>query len=318
MGDAASVSIPLEVGQRVRMNSPFGQSSTIIRGWKPSQIILVDIPKTEYELETRVGIRCEIQFLQEGIFHRFETEILGVLGTASLPRFLGLRYPEHITRQNLRSSPRIRIRSPGSVLNLRGQIWKCELLDLSLGGCRIRITGTEFTPGEIIELSCVLPNQSSLVDVRCLVKRSYGAGSYGLEFVQIDAVNKEVLHEFLTIFANIESIEKRVESEEGMTGDLEEISLPDLLQLLVRCRKSYQLDISQESERGRIYVKDGMVQYATTVDRMGTDAIFELFSWPKGRYYIQRADWVPEQNIDAQLEFLLLEFARRLDQDAMD
>jgi hypothetical protein len=204
---------------------------------------------------------------------------------------------------------------PATVLNSGGEPSECEIVDLSLGGCRARISEAKFAPGEILKLSCVLPDRSYMGNIPCLVKRYYGARLYGLEFRQLSDKSKSVLENFLRVFRDIQSTGKDERGKHGMVGNLEGIPLPDLVQVLANSGKSYQLDIEQGSKRGRIYVKDGEIPHATTDLRGGIEAMFELFSWSGGQYQIQKAEWIPERNIDVELECLLIELARRFDDD---
>jgi hypothetical protein len=194
----------------------------------------------------------------------------------------------------------------------------CVIVDISLGGCRAEIEDLRLTPGDRLTLSCVLPTEQVLSEVPCVVRRSYGAHLYGLEFGDLTKRSREALEDFFMILTEVTLAPEIKEGNEGMVGDLADIALPDLLQVLVTTRKSYQVDLTRESNKGRIYLGNGEIIHATTPNQRGVGAIFEMFSWQWGRYHIQKAQWVPERNINTNLEYLSLEYARRLDQDMID
>jgi hypothetical protein len=278
----------------------------------------LDIPENEYEhQDLKAGTDCQIQYLREGCLHIFKTEILGVMNLSNAINFLAIQFPKHIRSQNLRSFPRIRLQDPARISNQMGESWSCRFLDLGLGGCQIDIREARFEVGDQLYLSCMLSDKN-LLDVPCVVKRLYKDHKYGLEFQHLNQANKKALEDFLKSLAAYQFIEGDENIQHGMLGDLSEIFLPDLLQILVNNPNSYQVDITNESAWGRVYLKGGQVSYAKTSNQEGQNAIFEMFSWSKGGFRIQKAEWIPDCNIHEQLEHLLLEFAFHQDESSMN
>jgi hypothetical protein len=313
-----SFSIYMSVGQRIWMHLAERRMRTTVRGWKPPQAILVDIPETDDgETDLREGMKCQIQYMREGTLHSFDTTVLGFAGLSSEVRFLGLSFPDRIRSRSLRSSPRIRIEIPAKVVAAKEKNIPCSILDLSRSGCRIEITEVTFDPEDEFEISCLLPNQKPLVDVACVVRRDYGDGRYGIEFKPLTKPHSAALEEFLRIFASIQATESTVQVEHGMTGELEEVTLPDLLQILASSRKSYHVELREGSRSGEIYLKDGEIIRASTSELEGEQAVLFLLSWSKGRYHIQRADTIPEENVNEQLEQILFEYAYQQDRESL-
>jgi hypothetical protein len=139
--------------------------------------------------------------------------------------------------------------------------------------------------------------------------RSYKESRFGVQFADLTEKQRAALEEFLSIFTSVRSLDAGELAGDGAVGSIEDISLPDLLMILMNSRRCYRLDLKQSFRWGQVYLQDGEVRYATTSQRQGGDAILDLFSWSKGRYRIQTASSVPEQNVHTPLEHLLLEFA---------
>jgi hypothetical protein len=246
------------------------------------------------------------------VFYRFETQVLEIIGGSTEIQFLSLAFPQRIQSQNLRSFPRVKLQVSGKVADGEDQTWSAEVLDLSMGGCRVEVVGRRFKIGEQLSLFCEVSNQS-LIDVPCVVKRSAGNSTYGLEFIELSKTNRDALERLLNLLTAIQAVGDNKEPKQGMVGNLDAISIPDLLHILVYSRKSYQVDLVKGTENGRICVAGGEVIYARSPQHHGPDAIFELFSWSDGRYRVQQATLLPRRNVHIQLEHILLEFAFRQD-----
>lgn len=307
--------IDIDVGQKIRISISSGRIWSTVRGWKAPHIILVDTPESgDSAPALLVGTRCQTQYLREGIIHRFDTKVLEIMGSSPVSRLMSLKYPERIKVQNLRAFPRIRIHLPANAIDAKNQGWSCTVLDISSGGCGIEIHGTTFTTGEILVLSCLLPHQRMLSDVQSVVKNAYGSHQYGLEFRNLNIAQRKVLDEFQGIFTAAKLGYSGPEVQGGIIGNLEDITLPDLLQVLSHTHKSYHVDITDGSECGYINVVDGDIVHAKTSLLSGEDALFEMFLCSKAECRIQRVESTPERNVHAQLGHLLLEFACGLDE----
>jgi hypothetical protein len=134
-----------------------------------------------------------------------------------------------------------------------------------------------------------------------------------LEFKDLSGDNKTAVEKFLSGFGIFHPLSGRGTFTQGMVGNIEEVSLPDLLQILANSRRPYQLDFASDSDWAKVYVREGEVIHARTSNCRGADAIFELISWTGGRYQIQIAEWFPPRNVRATVEHLLLEYVYRQD-----
>ena len=103
----------------------------------------------------------------------------------------------------------------------------------------------------------------------------------------------------------------------SMTGKIEEIPLPDLLQLFHTSKKNGVLVVSGERE-GRVYLRQGRVYYAVIDDNhaLGPQKSFNrIVTWENGSFELRPPD--PQQfmiELDASTEALLMNSLRLLDE----
>ncbi len=106
--------------------------------------------------------------------------------------------------------------------------------------------------------------------------------------------------------------------ETSLTGRLEDISLPDLLQLLSASRKDGVLVIKSGGERGSIVLKEGKVIYCGITRKEHIDsrkAFYRLLTWDQGTFELQkRTQDLPEDQIPESTQALLMEGVRQLDE----
>jgi len=103
-----------------------------------------------------------------------------------------------------------------------------------------------------------------------------------------------------------------------MSGSIEEIPLPDLLQLLSTSRKSGVLTVRSDRGTGKIYLRKGQIYYASIDDNFAIrpqKAIYRLLTWSTGAFELEAPDerQVMEE-ISESTEALLMEGVRHLDE----
>jgi pSer/pThr/pTyr-binding forkhead associated (FHA) protein len=111
-------------------------------------------------------------------------------------------------------------------------------------------------------------------------------------------------------------------SDARMTGNLEEIPLPDLLQLFGSSRKTGTLVITSEGKIGRIHLRAGLVHFveAETDDgeRMPITplkAAYRMISWERGIFELTPEDPRKfEEPIDLNVQEVLMEGFRQKDE----
>jgi hypothetical protein len=103
-----------------------------------------------------------------------------------------------------------------------------------------------------------------------------------------------------------------------MSGSIDEIPLPDLLQLLSTSRKSGVLSVRSDSGHGRIYLRKGQIYFATiddSYDLSPRKAMFRLLTWVSGTFELEAPDEKSVlEEIQESTEALLMEGMRQLDE----
>src|SRR4051794_26393375 len=103
-----------------------------------------------------------------------------------------------------------------------------------------------------------------------------------------------------------------------MSGAIDEIPLPDLLQLLSTSRKSGVLSVRGEGGHGRIYLRKGQIYYSTiddSYDLSPRKAAFRMLTWTTGTFELEPPDEKSVlEEIQESTEALLMEGMRQLDE----
>lgn len=136
------------------------------------------------------------------------------------------------------------------------------------------------------------------------------------ELGAIDYVIKPAVTEVLVAKLK-QALEKRAATAttaRGVSGSLEEMALPDLVQILWHGRKSGALRIRRGGESGEVHLVDGMVVNAMWGKLRGEDAFYAMLRISDGDFALDPNFRAPEVVISASPEALLLEGMRRLDE----
>lgn len=98
-----------------------------------------------------------------------------------------------------------------------------------------------------------------------------------------------------------------------LRGNLQSISLQDVIQLLNVNKKSGKLHIVQGKHTGTIYVLNGEVVHAETPQTAGESAAFEVLEWDKGEFEFVATKFKVPSSIHRSMQDLLMEAARTSD-----
>ncbi len=102
-----------------------------------------------------------------------------------------------------------------------------------------------------------------------------------------------------------------------ITGLIDEVPLPDLLQLFSTSKKSGVLVILSD-DTGKVYLRQGRVFFATINDQQDIDpykAFYRMMSWRRGQFSLEHpTDETFENEIDESVEGLMMEGMRQLDE----
>lgn len=105
-------------------------------------------------------------------------------------------------------------------------------------------------------------------------------------------------------------------SSRGVSGSLAEMGLPDMVQILWHGRKTCNLRIDTDGQRGEIHFSAGQIVHALWGDKKGEEAFYKMLTLADGTFRMDPAFEPKEKTINSSPEGLLLEGMRRLDEGA--
>ncbi len=142
----------------------------------------------------------------------------------------------------------------------------------------------------------------------------------GTSIIKVVAVDAATAESEAEARRRLEAGAARQSSTSGrpMSGVIEEIPLPDLLQLLSTSRKSGVLVVSATGQVGKIYFRKGQVYFAAINDDFAVSpqkAIFRMLTWQTGTFELEPSvEMQVMEEIQESTEGLLMEGIRQLDE----
>ena len=114
------------------------------------------------------------------------------------------------------------------------------------------------------------------------------------------------------------TMQRRPSAVRSMTGSLQEIPLPDLLQLLGTSRKSGVLVLRSEQNFGRVYLQNGTIQFASINDQTEIaplKCLVRMLSWNQGQFDLESPeDTTFDEPLDISVHAALMEGMRQVDE----
>jgi predicted regulator of Ras-like GTPase activity (Roadblock/LC7/MglB family) len=104
----------------------------------------------------------------------------------------------------------------------------------------------------------------------------------------------------------------------AIEGDLQDMSLVDIIQLNCRNQEASAVSLSRGDREGAIYFADGQVLHATHDGEKGEDAFFQLLKWEEGNFVIKRGVESSERSIHVPWRHLLMQSLQRIDEERTD
>jgi CheY-like chemotaxis protein len=104
---------------------------------------------------------------------------------------------------------------------------------------------------------------------------------------------------------------------EGFTGALRQVNLHEVIQMECIARHSSILEIRDQKVRGQIFIETGMIIHAAAGTLVGETAFNHLMSIPGGQFQLKPFIAPPKHTVHGGWEVLLLEAARRSDEDTV-
>jgi hypothetical protein len=97
-------------------------------------------------------------------------------------------------------------------------------------------------------------------------------------------------------------------------GSLQELPVPDIIQLVSVSGKTGMFTLTRGVERGYIYLRDGRIVHAELGELAGEEAVYALAIWSTGDFQFAPGRETDILSIDRTNTSLLMEAARRLDE----
>jgi response regulator RpfG family c-di-GMP phosphodiesterase len=102
----------------------------------------------------------------------------------------------------------------------------------------------------------------------------------------------------------------------GITGELENLSLPDIFQTLNLGLKTARVKLSTGDREGTIWFSSGTAVHAEVGETLGVPACYEMLRWKDGQFCIQHGLEADETSIEMDTMFMVMEGLRLLDEAA--
>ena len=90
--------------------------------------------------------------------------------------------------------------------------------------------------------------------------------------------------------------------------------MADIIQMLSIGKKQACVSLSTTAQRGSVWVSEGKVVHAVLGPETGEAAFFELMRWDDAEFLIKHGSVPPEESLDADAIYLLMEHFRRTDE----
>ncbi len=101
----------------------------------------------------------------------------------------------------------------------------------------------------------------------------------------------------------------------AMQGNLQDMAVADLIQHNCQDRKTARLIIEHNDQQATLFFNEGSVQHAALGDTRGEEVIYRILNWQEGRFILEMGLEPPAVTITRSWSGLLLEGAKRLDEE---
>jgi hypothetical protein len=98
---------------------------------------------------------------------------------------------------------------------------------------------------------------------------------------------------------------------EALEGNLDQLSLPDILRLLIQGKKTGRLSLSNERNSGEVFITGGRIAHAVAGIEDGEAALYDMITWLQGRFRFEPDVQSPYDTMTTETETILRESERR-------
>src|SRR5262245_26084761 len=100
----------------------------------------------------------------------------------------------------------------------------------------------------------------------------------------------------------------------AIAGEMKDISLPGIIQIVCLERREAQLVLSRRGEEGVIFFQGGDIVHAKVGSLTGEEALFQLLTWSEGSFRVTDRVKALSRTISVNWNHLLMEGMRRIDE----
>lgn len=102
----------------------------------------------------------------------------------------------------------------------------------------------------------------------------------------------------------------------AITGKLQEMSLPTLIQMICTEQRKAALVVRHERlEEGVLFFEDGEIVHARVGALVGADAVYQLLQWQKGAFHLGDQVRIPRRTVNQPWRYLVLEGMKKFDEE---
>lgn len=313
------------VGQQVSVETSDGQHlGTRLLGWEQPAFLITGMLNADgKQVSLSTGERCKIRFLKDGVAYGFETTVTRAFFQPHPVIFL--KYPTTIEHVQIRRFYRIKTNIFARLLDGNGAcVGEGMIIDICGGGCAMKLplhAGSSL-PGEdaAYEVSFTLLDTS--MKVACKIKKVRQENEFcilGVEFSTMTAAERQMLDAFLDLLthiftSNMDVILAKLKTPgEKLGGHLDELSLPDVLQILDQAKKEGVLQISSAHETGTISLSNGMIMDVSYGELKDEDAMLALLALKDGSFHYYAKE-IPAGGFNQPVSMVLMEACRLMDE----
>lgn len=117
---------------------------------------------------------------------------------------------------------------------------------------------------------------------------------------------------------NPSSFNHAQDADSGFAGTLKNIQLNDLIQMCCLSASSLCMRVSKGQRQGTIFIVDGEIVHAACGDMVGEEAFYRILGWQTGSFESIEVSMTPQRTIDKSYQFLVMEAARRVDEQNLN
>jgi hypothetical protein len=216
-------------------------------------------------------------------------------------------------RAERRRAPRKAARVPALIDGENARI-QGVTRNLSKTGALISADASELPPGKPVRLRLRHPDTGDPVEVKARVTRHIQTeGTVAAVSVDFEAGAANEVDLADLVRAAEDAHERR--GATGISGRIEELGMPNLIQMLGRSSPHGTLSARSGAEEGVIAFQDGTLRYVRLGATRGIKALARILQWTQGEFeFHAHVDTLDVEDEPLRLEGALLEATRRIDE----